>query len=100
MTELRITEMPLEELLNKPSSGGGRQPSPRDMALDVLVTKASLPDNADKAFGWAYAPDKKATAIQAAKRSITRTGNVGKVFASAKGDQIFFSQQPLRKPRK
>lgn len=98
MAELKVQEMPLAELLNK--SSGGRQPSPRDLALDELVMKASLPANAETAFQWAYAPDKRATATLAAERSITRTGQVGKVFASTKGDVIYFSQQPLRKPRK
>ena len=98
MTELNIQEMPLEELLSK--SSGGRQPSPRDLALDELVKRAGDKENADKAFGWAFAPDKKATAVQAARRAIERNGLVGKVWASSKGDQIFFAQQPLRKPRK
>jgi hypothetical protein len=98
MVDLRITEMPLDEVLSKPS-GGGRQPSPRDLALDQLVVKASLPDNAEKVFAWNYSPDKKMTATAAAKRSIKRTGMDGKVFVSSKGDQLYFSQTPLRKPR-
>jgi hypothetical protein len=98
VTELRITEMPLSEVLGATTTG--RQPSPRDLALDEIVKKASEMGNADKVYAWAYAPDKKATATQAAKRSITRTGMVGKVFASTKGDSIIFAQQPLRKSRK
>ena len=88
--------MPLSELLSKPTAG--RQPDATDTALDGIV--AQVNENPDKAIGWAYAPLKKATAVQKARRSIERSGMVNKVFANTKGDQIFFTTQPLRKPRK
>jgi hypothetical protein len=89
--DLETMEIPVAELMAKP--GGGRQPTERDLALDALVLRVM--DNADTAIGWRYAPEKKLTARAAAVRSIKRTGLVGKVFVSARGDQLFFSQKQL-----
>lgn len=101
--ELEITELPVAELIAKPS-GGGRQLTPRDVALDALVLKANQPENAETALGWKYSPEKLVTARAAAQRAIKRNGLVDKVFVATKSDMLWFSQQRIsnrgRKPAK
>lgn len=89
--------------LTKKAGGGGRKPTPRDLALDEFVKFVNQPENAEKAFPWDFSPDKLVTARAAAQRALKRTGLSDVVFMATKGNQIWFSQTKLTnrgRPRK
>lgn len=86
--------MPVAELTAR-KTGGGRQPSPTDMALRALVEEVAQPDNAEKAFPWDFKPMKPITARTAATRAIKATGKEGIVFVGARNDRLWFSQTRL-----